>query len=204
MSRLILGALLFLIPGLMFSVDIQSEISNILFQQQSDSSWVVQIEGLKLDRAELEAAYKIYQEQMASHSQTNDTILLRKAFLDTYIQQNVIIKRALEENFFQSPEMQIKLKILMMQNLYQLYLNEQIDPEDPALQPTSEEMNQMYMANKQQFQNSGLSAAQLQQAIRSEITQQKLSLWLNDFVNRSKEAYHIKRNSTLLKKMGFE
>lgn len=188
-----------------FSVHAENTLLQDFLFSTNRSDWVIRIDDYSISRPELLGAYRIYLEQIKSRTgSTNDTLLLRKAFLDTYIQQYVIAHKALQEEFFTDTDHLLQLRIIMLQSINQIYLNEQIDPEDPDLQPTSEEINQLFQANREQLSQSGLSALQMQQALEAEILQQKISFWLQDYVTRAREATLIQRNSPVLKKAGFE
>ncbi len=194
------------VSGISFAAEkISSSLSNILYQGNSGGEWVISIEDLKISTEELDAAFTLYTEQLdASNLDAAAQKRLKKAFLETFVQQNIIVKKAFEDKIFDDPRIQTQIKILMMQSIYQIYMNHILKTTEPDIEPTSEEINQFYEANKQEFLSYGMTAVQIQQSISAELSKQKLSQWMSDVVNKTRETYRIKRNETVLKKMGYQ
>lgn len=206
-NRLLLAAVFMIVPVL---ASAESPVSKFLrdsyLTASSNSNWVIRIENNFLSSDEFRRGYVTFLSNLSSEPGGGNysESYLKKTYLESYISQYTVLMKALEDQVFDSPEMQTYFRAAVMQAVVQIYLQWLMEKQHPDFSPTTDEINSFYQANQQQIAGMGLNSEQIRQLIIEQVSQQKMQAWMKDQLSLVKEGYRVKRNTDRLHALGFD
>ena len=180
-------------------------LNSYYFDTNDTRDWIIKIENYNISQKEYDSGYKYFMSQIPEGQKPMvDEKTLKKQYLNNLLIQYVVLIQAMQDDLFGSDDASLVLRSAIRQAVYQIYLNKALPKDKDRFNPTEEEINKYYTQNKDRFYQMGLNADQIRQYATQELSQQKIQLWVAEYLEKLKENYRIKRNSDALKSEGLE
>ncbi len=179
---------------------------NTYYISTNDSKdWIVKIESNVIGKEEFDNGFQYLLSQVPENQKaTVDEKTMKKQYLNGVLMQNIVLMQAMEDDLFSSDDANIVLKSALRQTIYQIYLNKALPKDKQRFTPTDDEINKYYEQNKERLLQMGLNADQIKQYASQELSQQKIQVWVQEYLEKLKENYRIKRNQDAMKKEGLD
>lgn len=173
--------------------------------QKSIEYWIFKIDDVPISARQFQRGYNSYLDQLddSQKKEMKNNNIYKKQFFDNFLNQEVVIRKAMEKDFFADPDVDALIDVAMRDAIYKIYLLKQM-PSSSKFEPNDVEINNYYRLHQQQISQMSLNTAQIKELIKSELRKKKAEIWLAEYVQKLKEEYKIKRNDTTMKKLGLE
>ncbi len=180
-------------------------VNSYYFNTNDTKDWIIKIENFNISQKEYDEGYQYFMSQIPEGQKPMvDEKTIKKQYLNNLLIQYVVLIQAMQDDLFGSDDTSIVLRSAIRQAVYQIYLNRALPKDKQRFNPTEEEINKYYTQNKDRFYQMGLNADQIRQYATQELSQQKIQLWVAEYLEKLKENYRIKRNSDVLKTEGLD
>ena len=105
-----------------------NDLLDSMFVSQDKTKWLLQIEKFYIDVDDFSIGYDLFLKQLTPQqkAQMTNNSELRTQYFDNYLNYNVLLVKAIEDNFFNDPENQILLRTAVRQAVAQIYLQKNI------------------------------------------------------------------------------
>lgn len=181
---------------------INNFVKSFIFGNQDN--WAISLDNTKIGLSEFQNGYKFFMKQIPEEQRKAmpDEATLKKQYFKDALMQYVVVLKAVGENVFSDEENQVLLNAALKQAVMQIYIKKYLPANKDAFKPSTAEINDFYEKNKAQFP-ANTPVDQIKAYITQQIGAQKMQLWLQDFLDKTKENFKVQRNNSVLTSAGF-
>ncbi len=166
-------------------------------KKKEDGQWVRKIDDttITMDEFEREFAVHVYSLPIdeAQKTRYRDDPANKKKFLTNLVNEYLIYKKALKEQYDRRREVQDLLKAVKRRAIIQVYLNDKIEPKLTDI--PDEQIETIYNQNKKLFVGVDIDVAR--QQIRMQLLQKQYNDHLNELIDSLKGEAKVVKNSDL-------
>ncbi len=196
-----------------------------MYPPKSGPDWLAKIDDYLITGMDFDEGYKYLLSQVPEEKRTNLPPDTKKKYFNSLISQYLINIKALNDGLLKIPGNYTRIKKYIMsvkaksglkntpanqpvlrnyirQAIAQIYIQSRLPADKNFFKPSKGEIDDFYLKNKTELDNSGLKSGQMKQVITQEIERQKQQEWLQKYLDQIKENFKIQINEAALLQEG--